>query len=59
MRQAGLDVVFLSTRANFAWLTAGGVNHVNTATADGVTTLAEAILRMKAEHPETQGPVST
>lgn len=40
MRREGLDVVFLTTRANFAWLTCGGSNHVNTAVADGVTTLA-------------------
>lgn len=40
MRDEGLEVVFLTTRANFAWLTAGGSNHVNTATAEGVTTLA-------------------
>jgi len=40
MRQQGLGVVFLTARANFSWLTAGGVNHVATATTDGTTTLA-------------------
>lgn len=40
MKSAGFDVVFLTRRANFSWLTAGSVNHVNTATPDGVTTLA-------------------
>lgn len=40
MKRHGLNVVFLSTRANFSWLTAGGVNYVNTATTEGVTTLA-------------------
>lgn len=40
MRREGLDVVFLTTRANFAWLTAGGSNYVNTSLAEGATTLA-------------------
>jgi Xaa-Pro aminopeptidase len=33
--QAGLDAVLLSRRGNFAWLTAGGDNHVVSAAADG------------------------
>jgi Xaa-Pro aminopeptidase len=43
MESAGLDVVFLTTRANFSWLTAGSVNHINTAVAEGVTTLAVTV----------------
>ena len=58
MRRAELDVVFLSTRANFSWLTAGGLNYVNTATAEGVTTLAvtprkAAVLASAIEAPRT------
>jgi len=45
MRRKSLDVVFLTARANFSWLTAGGVNHVATATSDGTTTLAVAARR--------------
>jgi len=40
MREKGLDVVFLTSRANFSWLTAGGLNHVAMATSEGVATLA-------------------
>lgn len=40
MRDAGLEVVFLTTRANFSWLTAGSVNHVAMATEIGTTILA-------------------
>jgi len=40
MRRRKLDVVFLTTRAAFSWLTAGGLNHVPMATAEGATTLA-------------------
>ncbi len=40
MKDAGIDVIFLTTRANFSWLTAGSLNHVNTAMTEGVTTLA-------------------
>lgn len=35
----GLDAVTLSTRANFAWLTAGGMNHVALGSALGVATI--------------------
>jgi len=42
MRRRKLDVVFVTTRAGFSWLTAGGLNHVPMATAEGVTTLAVA-----------------
>jgi Xaa-Pro aminopeptidase len=40
MRRKKLDVLFLTARANFSWLTAGGVNHVPMATAEGASTLA-------------------
>jgi Xaa-Pro aminopeptidase len=40
MRQKRLDLVLLTTRANFSWLTAGSLNHVAQATSEGVTTLA-------------------
>ena len=40
MKSAALDVIFLTTRANFSWLTAGGLNYINTAMVEGVTTLA-------------------
>ncbi|MBN2582843.1 MAG: M24 family metallopeptidase [Planctomycetes bacterium] len=40
MRGRKLDVVLLTTRTNFSWLTAGSLNHVAMATSEGVTTLA-------------------
>jgi Xaa-Pro aminopeptidase len=40
MRDAGLEVVFLTRRDNFSWLTAGSVNHVAMATEIGTTILA-------------------
>ena len=36
MADRGLDAVALVTRANFAWLTAGGMNHVGLGSATGV-----------------------
>ncbi len=36
MSDAGLDAVALNTRANFAWLTGGGMNHVGLDGATGV-----------------------
>lgn len=39
LSEAGLDAVILATRANFAWLTAGGSNHVGLGSATGVGTL--------------------
>ena len=39
MSERDLDAVALSTRANFAWLTAGGMNHVGLGSAVGVGTI--------------------
>ena len=39
LRERGLGAVALSTRANFAWLTAGGMNHVGLGSATGVAAL--------------------
>ncbi len=39
MTERDLDAVALSTRANFAWLTAGGMNHVGLGSAVGVGTV--------------------
>lgn len=35
----GLDAILLKRRANFAWLTCGGLNHVNTAADLGIASL--------------------
>jgi len=39
MAARGLDALALSTRASFAWLTAGGMNHVGLGSATGVGTI--------------------
>ena len=46
LAERGLDVAVLSTRHNFAWLTAGGCNHVSTSSALGAAALA--VLRDRA-----------
>jgi len=39
MDEAGLDAMLLSTRANFAWLTGGGMSHVVLSSESGVGSL--------------------
>ena len=56
LAEAGLDGVLLSRRDNFAWLTAGGDNHVVGTTEGGVATLliAKDAARIVATNIEMQ-----
>lgn len=56
MRAAGLDVAFLTTRANFAWLTGGAQNYVNTGQPTGVATLAVTARKAYVLASAIEGP---